>query len=70
MPQSFFSVIIPTFNQGDFLNKAIGSVFNQKFKDFEIIIIDNNSTDNTQEVINNFDQKKIILILQNCFLHF
>jgi glycosyltransferase involved in cell wall biosynthesis len=55
----FFSVIIPTFNQAEFLNKAIKSVLEQTYKDYELIIIDNFSTDNTEEIIKNFNNKKI-----------
>jgi glycosyltransferase involved in cell wall biosynthesis len=46
-----FSVIIPTFNRAHLLGTAIDSVLNQTFKDFEILIVDNGSTDNTQEVV-------------------
>ena len=55
----FFSVVIPTFNQDSFLKKAINSVLQQTFKDFEIIIIDNNSTDNTEETVKYFNLENI-----------
>ena len=41
----FFSIVIPTFNQCDFLKVAISSVLNQTYKNYEIIIIDNDSKD-------------------------
>lgn len=56
----FFSVVIPTYNQCNFLNAAIKSVLKQTFKDFEIIVIDNFSNDNTKKVIKSFASKKII----------
>ncbi len=56
----FFSVVIPTFNQCNFLEKAIKSVLEQTFRDFEIIIIDNFSTDNTRKIIENNKSEKII----------
>lgn len=45
------SVLIPTYNYGHFLDEAIGSVLTQTFTDFELIIVDNCSTDHTQQVV-------------------
>ena len=45
------SVLIPTYNYAHFLDESIQSVLNQSFRDFELIIVDNNSTDNTDEVV-------------------
>ena len=52
-----FSVIIPTYNREDILPKCIDSVLNQTFKEFELIIVDNGSTDNTKELIESYKQK-------------
>lgn len=49
MPQ--VSVIIPTFNRAQFISRATHSVIKQTFRDFELIIIDDGSTDNTKEII-------------------
>ena len=54
MKKPFFSIIIPSFNQGSLLQKAIESVLNQSFKNYEIIVVDNYSTDNTNEIIKLF----------------
>jgi glycosyltransferase involved in cell wall biosynthesis len=47
----FFSVIIPTFNRSYCIQEAISSVLNQSFEDFELIVIDDASTDNTDVVL-------------------
>ena len=57
--ETFFSVVIPTFNMEGFLRKSIKSVLNQNYKNFEIIVIDNFSKDNTKKLIKNFKNKKI-----------
>lgn len=44
------SVILPTYNRAKEIPKSIASILNQTYKDFELIIIDDGSTDNTQEV--------------------
>lgn len=54
MPDPFFSVIVPTYNHTHFIGETIESVLNQTFKDFELIIVDDGSTDNTKEVINKY----------------
>ena len=51
------SVIIPTYNRAHLLGRAIKSVINQTYKEFEIIIVDDGSTDNTQEVIKKYQEQ-------------
>lgn len=57
-----FSVIIPLYNKEKDIKNTLSSVLNQSFKDFEIIIIDDGSTDNSTEIINEFNDKRITLI--------
>lgn len=58
----YFSVIIPTYNRATFIGKAISSVLSQSFADFELIIVDDASTDNTAEIVHSFEDSRIIYI--------
>ena len=51
------SVIIPTYNRASFLKEAIESVLNQEYSNYELIIIDDGSIDNTKEIIELFEGK-------------
>ena len=53
------SVIIPTYNYGRFLREAIQSVQRQTVQDFEIIVVDDGSTDNTQDVLREIDEPRL-----------
>jgi hypothetical protein len=46
-----FSVVIPTYNRATLLNEALASVFGQRFTDFEVIVVDDGSTDQTADVL-------------------
>src|SRR5271157_806066 len=56
------SVILPTFNRSNYIERSIRSVLNQTYANFELIIIDDGSTDNTDEVLNGFDDNRIKII--------
>jgi glycosyltransferase involved in cell wall biosynthesis len=53
------SVIMPTYNHARYIGEAIESVQNQTYKNFELIIIDNYSTDNTAEIVASYNDKRI-----------
>lgn len=54
----FFSIIIPTYNRAQLITKAIESVLLQTFSDWELIIVDDGSTDNTKDIIEKYFQQE------------
>lgn len=58
------TVIIPTYNRGQLLKKAIQSVLRQSYEDFELIVVDDGSTDNTYEIVRSCSGEKINYIYQ------
>jgi len=59
------SVIIPTYNRGWILKETINSVLAQDFTDFELIVVDDGSTDNTQDILSSYKEDIIVLQQQN-----
>ena len=60
------SVIMPIYNGGRYLNHSLKSVINQKFKDLEIVIIDDNSSDDSLKIIESYIKKdKRIKLIKN-----
>ncbi|WGF92743.1 glycosyltransferase family 2 protein [Aequorivita marisscotiae] len=51
------SIIVPCYNQARFLSEALNSVYNQTFKDWECVIVNDGSTDNTEEIASKWVQK-------------
>lgn len=62
--EKLISVIIPVYNRPNLIKRAIDSVINQTYKFFEIIVIDNGSTDNTADIVEK-NYKSVNLIRQN-----
>ena len=56
------SIVIRTKNEEAWIGKCLGMVFNQNYKNFEVIIVDNNSTDHTVEIAKRYKINKIITI--------
>lgn len=55
----FFSIVIPTYNRCSDLEFALFCIFQQSFKNFEVIISDNCSSDNTRLVVNNYNDARV-----------
>ncbi len=60
-----FSVVIPTYNHANFLKIALQSVIDQDYESWEAIVVDNNSSDNTKEVIDSFEDSRIRVVSIN-----
>ena len=56
------SVVMPMFNAEAYLSEAIDSVLTQSYQNFELIIIDDGSTDSSVDIVNSYQDKRIILI--------
>lgn len=59
------SIIIPVYNAGKYLRECLDSVFNQSLKDIEVICINDGSTDNSFEILKEYDKKYNNMILIN-----
>lgn len=57
MSKNLVSILIPTFNNGHYVAEAINSALNQTYKDIEIVVVDDGSTDGTQKVLEYFTKK-------------
>ena len=63
----FISIIIPNFNHAKYISRAIDSVINQTFKNWEVIIVDNHSTDESDQIIEPYlcDNIRLLKIKNN-----
>ena len=58
------TVLMPVYNAEKYIEKAIDSVLNQSFKDFELLIINDGSTDGSMDIIRNFNDPRIVVVNQ------
>ncbi len=59
--QTSITVILPVYNGGEYLNQSLQSVLNQTFTDFELLVIDDSSTDGSLEYLKRMDDSRISL---------
>lgn len=59
MSNPFFTIVIPTYNRAGFILKTIQSVLAQQFEDFEVLVVDDGSTDNTANVVKLVEDKRV-----------
>jgi glycosyltransferase involved in cell wall biosynthesis len=64
MPETKITVLMPCYNAANYIGDAIQSVLNQTLGDFELLIVNDGSTDHTTECIRSFRDERIILIEQ------
>lgn len=62
---AFFSIIIPTYNRAEFIENTLQTVFGQKYSDYEVIVVDNCSTDNTKEILQTYIDDGRIKFIQH-----
>ena len=63
------SVIMPVYNASHLVGDAIESIINQTYQDFEFIIYDDNSTDNSVEVIRSYNDPRIVVKTSSVVLY-
>lgn len=59
MNNILFSIIIPTYNRANTIKRCLDSVINQTYTNWEAIVVDNYSNDNTEEIITSYNDKRI-----------
>lgn len=65
MAEPFFSVIIPVFNREKLISKTLNSVLNQTFEDYEVIVVDDGSTDRTLATLADFSDTVTLVTQHN-----
>jgi len=59
MPEMLVSIIVPSFNQGQFIKATLDSILQQSYRDIECIVIDGGSTDSTLDILKNYTDERL-----------
>jgi len=65
MSEVFFSIVVPTYNRAKLLPMTLESLSNQQFQNYEIIVVDDGSTDNTEEIIQEWVKRGVVYHKKN-----
>lgn len=55
----FFSIVIPAYNREDYLNRCLDSILAQKYRNWEAVVVDDGSTDNTRNIVQDYNDDRI-----------
>lgn len=61
MNERFFKIIIPNYNNGEWIGKCLDSILNQTFKDYGVVVIDDVSTDNSTKIVEEYFDKDMFI---------
>jgi glycosyltransferase involved in cell wall biosynthesis len=64
MSAPFFSVVIPLYNKSKYIARTINSVLSQTFKNFEVIVVDDGSTDDSRSIVESFPDARVQILHQ------
>jgi glycosyltransferase involved in cell wall biosynthesis len=64
--EQLVTVIIPTYNRGDTLNRALQSTISQTYDNLEILVVDDGSTDGTEDIVRSFTDPRVRYIRHDC----
>ena len=64
-PAPRVSIVMPTYNRKDTIRRAIDSVLQQRFADWELLIVDDGSTDGTKELVAGIDPRVRVIVQEN-----